>query len=123
MRMTTDVNETEDVIEGTVPALSPYLLAARLGLTLPELARLAGSARMTLVAKSAAGRMETALCPIVRIIDVAVELAWGDSRAAIWFKHQPLPGWGGETTCDLVGEGRADAVLAYVEAIRARVYA
>jgi uncharacterized protein (DUF2384 family) len=121
--MSTDANGTEDVMEGTLPASSPYLLAAQLGVTLTELARLAGMARATLVSKSAAGRVETALRPIVRILDVAAELAGDESRAAIWFKHQPLPGWGGKTAHDLVGDGRADAVLAYLEAIRAGVYA
>ena len=46
-----------------------------------------------------------------------------EQRAAIWFKHQPIPGWAGKTAYDLVGEGKADQVLAYLEAVRSGVYA
>jgi hypothetical protein len=48
----------------------------------------------------------------------------GDAqRAAIWFTHQPIPGWAGKTAYDLVREGKADKVLAYLEAVRSGVYA
>lgn len=81
MRMPTDAHGTEDVMEGTLSACSPYLLAAQLGVTLTELAQLAGISRTTLAAKSAAGRrVETALRRIVRILDVAAELAGDESR-------------------------------------------
>ena len=33
----------------------------------------------------------------------------GDDRAAIWFKHQPLPGWGGKTPFDLVRDGKPES--------------
>ena len=46
-----------------------------------------------------------------------------ESRAVIWFKHQPIPGWAGKTAYDLVGEGKSDKVLAYLEAVRSGVYA
>ena len=44
-------------------------------------------------------------------------------RASLWFKHQPLPGWGGPTAHDLVAAGEAQSVLDYLEASRAGVYA
>lgn len=50
-------------------------------------------------------------------------MAGDESRAAIWFKHQPLRGWAGKTAYDLVGEGKADQVLHYLEAVRSGVYA
>ena len=68
-------------------------------------------------------RAPTALSPIVRILAMAVEMAGDEQRAAIWFKHQPIPGWAGKTTYDLVREGKADKVLAYLEAVRSGVYA
>lgn len=51
------------------------------------------------------------------------EMAGDESRAAIWFKHQPITGWSGKTAYDLVGEGKANDVLAYLEAVRAGVHA
>jgi len=59
----------------------------------------------------------------LRILMLAEEMAGSEQRAAIWFKHQPLPGWAGKTASDLVDEGKADQVLAYLEAVRSGVYA
>jgi len=57
------------------------------------------------------------------ILALAAEMAGGEDRAVNWFEHQPIPGWAGKTACDLVREGKADKVLAYVKATRAGVYA
>lgn len=54
---------------------------------------------------------------------MAAEMAGGEDQAATWFKHQPIPGWAGKTAYDLVREGKADKVLAYLEATRAGIYA
>nr|WP_250811525.1 antitoxin Xre/MbcA/ParS toxin-binding domain-containing protein [Neorhizobium tomejilense] len=104
------------------------LLSARrvsdlLGLTHAELAKLIGVARNTLTAKSGARKVDMALSPVVRILAMASEMAGDENRAAIWFKHQPIPGWAGKTAYDLVGEGKADKVLAFLEAVRSGVYA
>ena len=68
-------------------------------------------------------KVDSALSPVVRILAMASEMAGGEDRAAIWFKHQPIPGWAGKTAYDLVREGKADKVLAYLEAVRSGVYA
>ena len=60
---------------------------------------------------------------MLRILTMAKEMAGSEQRAAIWFKHQPIPGWAGKTASDLVREGKADQVLAYLEALRSGVYA
>jgi hypothetical protein len=108
--------------EGTA-YLSARRVASLLGVTSTELASLAGVARNTLTAKSGARKVDMALSPIVRIIAMASEMAGDDQRAAIWFKHQPIPGWAGKTAYDLVRERKADKVLAYLEAVRSGVYA
>jgi hypothetical protein len=59
----------------------------------------------------------------IRILTMAEEMADDEQRAAIWFKHQPIPGWAGKTASDPVLEGKADEVLAYLEALRSGVYA
>ena len=90
---------------------------------LAELAKLIGVARNTLTAKSSARTVDGALSNVVRILSMASEMAGDDNRAVIWFKHQPIPGWGGKTAFDLVGEGKSGKVLAYLEAVRSGVYA
>ena len=105
------------------PFLSARRVSELLGVTLAELARLIGVARNTLTAKSGQRKVDQALSPVVRILAMAAEMAGDEHRAAIWFKHQPIPGWAGKTAYDLVGEGKADKVLAYLEAVRAGVYA
>jgi hypothetical protein len=105
------------------PFLSARRVAELLGVTLSELAALIGVARNTLTAKAGARKVDAALSPIVRILSMAGEMAGGEQRAAIWFKHQPIPGWAGKTAYDLVREGKADKVLAYLEAVRSGVYA
>jgi hypothetical protein len=109
--------------EARTPFLSARQVADLLGVTLTELAGLVGVARNTLAAKSASRKVDSALSPVVRILAIASEMAGGEDRAAIWFKHQPIPGWAGKTAYDLVREGKADKVLAYLEAVRSGVYA
>ena len=104
------------------PYLSARRVAEKLGLPLAELAAIIGVARTTLTAKSGLRKVDQALSPLVRIVAMAAEMAGDESRAAIWLKHQPLPGWGGKTARDLLREGNSGAVLDYLESVRAGVY-
>ena len=103
--------------------LSAKSVANVLGVTLTELASLTGVARNTLAAKTGARKVDIALSPVVRILTMASAMAGDDQRAAVWFKHQPIPGWAGKTAYDLVRERKAEKVLAYLEAVRSGVYA
>ena len=105
------------------PFLSARRVADMLGVTLAEVAALTGLARNTLTAASGARKVDGALSPIVRILAMATEMAGDEGRAALWFKHQPIPGWAGKTAADLVREHKAEKVQAYLEAVRAGVYA
>ena len=105
------------------PFLSARQMAETLGVTMTELAELTGIARNTLAAAKSARKADAALSPLARIIAMAAEMAGNEQRAAIWFKHQPIPGWAGKTAYDLVKEGKAEKVLAYLEAVRSGVYA
>lgn len=104
------------------PYLSARRVSEKLGLPLADLAAMIGVARSTLTAKSGARKVDGALSPLVRIIAMAAQMAGDEGRAAIWFKHQPLPGWGGKTALDLVREGKGATVLDYLESVRAGVY-
>ncbi|HEV2553145.1 MAG TPA: MbcA/ParS/Xre antitoxin family protein [Bosea sp. (in: a-proteobacteria)] len=108
--------------EAGQPYLSARRVSEKLGLPLTDLAAMVGVARTTLTAKSGQRKVDAALSPLVRIIAMAAEMAGDEGRAAIWFKHQPLPGWGGKTALDLVREGRSALVLDYLESVRAGVY-
>ena len=107
--------------EDSTPFLSPRRVSDLLGVTQSELAKLIGVARNTPTAASGARKVDQALSPIVRILAMAAEMAGDENRAVIWFKHQPIPGWAGKTAYDLVGEGKSDKVLAYLEAVRRRL--
>jgi len=109
--------------DASTPFLSARRVAELLGVNLTELAGLIGVARNTLAAKAGARKVDAALSPIVRVLAMAGEMAGDEKRAAIWFKHQPIPGWAGKTAYDLVREGKSDKVLAYLEAVRSGVYA
>ena len=109
--------------DGPTPFLSARRVADLLGVTMTELAGLIGVARNTLTARTGARKVDAALSPVVRILAMAGEMAGDEQRAAIWFKHQPIPGWAGKTAYDLAHEGKTDKVLAYLEAVRSGVYA
>jgi hypothetical protein len=123
MASITAENWTSRFATADTPFLSARRVAEELGVTMTELASLAGVARNTLTAKTGARKVDAALSPVVRILAMAAEMTGGQDRAAIWFKHQPIPGWAGKTAYDLVRERRADKVIAYLEAVRAGVYA
>lgn len=45
-----------------------------------------------------------------------------DQRAALWFKHHPIPGWAEKTVFDLASERKSDEVLAYLKAVQTGFY-
>lgn len=98
-------------------------LSEQLGLRPSEFAKLAGLVPSSLRSKSKARKLDATLTLVARILATATEMAGDESRAAIWFKHQPIAGWAGKTAYDLVGEGKGDDILAYLEAVRAGVHA
>ncbi|MEO0030480.1 MAG: hypothetical protein RIS94_238 [Pseudomonadota bacterium] len=58
---------------------------------------------------------------IARIIARAADLTGEEARAIIWFKYQPLPGWG-KTAEQLVEAGHAEAVLEDLKRMAEGVY-
>ena len=57
------------------------------------------------------------------ILELAAEMALSPDAAEAWFSNQPIPGWAGKTARDLVREGKAQAVIDYLHAVRHGVYA
>ena len=121
---TTQIENTAALFsDRQAPFLSAREIERRLGVTQSELAQLAGISRTTLASDKSSRKVDDALSPLVRVIAMAAEMTGDEQRAAVWFKHQPIPGWTGKTAFDLVKEGKSDKVLAYLEAVRSGVYA
>jgi uncharacterized protein (DUF2384 family) len=116
--MTTAPNPDHDQLEGSV---APHFLGRKLGLTLAELAKLVGVPRRQIKAAHAKPRAEAALRPLARILSMATEMM-GEDEVAVWFIHNPIPGFSGKTARDLVEQGRASEVLDYLGAVKAGIH-
>ena len=104
-------------------AISPARLGERLHMPVARLARLARLHRNTLSLNPDSPAAQERLGEIARIVAEAADLAGDEGRAIVWFRHQPLPGFGGETAEELVGQGHAAAVIHYLAGLRDGVYA
>lgn len=102
--------------------LSVRAFATNLGITQTELARLTGINRRAFYRQSGLRKLDEAVRPLLCILNLASEMTGSDQRAALWFKHQPIPGWTGKTAFDLVSERKSDRVLAYLKSVQSGVY-
>jgi uncharacterized protein (DUF2384 family) len=103
--------------------VSPQRMSSRLRLPLAELAKLAHVHRNTLARRPESAAVQKSLTPVIKILAAAEELAGDADKAIIWFRHQPITGYGGRTAQELVEAGHADAVLAHLEDLRDGSYA
>ena len=90
--------------------IAPRRLAERLRLPMSRLAKLAHVNRNTMAAQPGSPAVQAKLGEIARIIARAADLAGDEGRAIIWFKHQPIPGFG-KTAEELVEGGHGELVL------------
>lgn len=100
-------------------------LAKVLHITQSDLAEVTGLSRNS-VSKSARCKSRSTqirLRDTVEIINRVAEWSGGVGRAFAWFRSQPLPSFGDKTAEDLVKEGRAEAVKAYLARIADGGYA
>lgn len=111
----------EDIRDGDF--IAPRRMAERLRVPMTRLSKLAHVNRNTLSAKPASPVVQARLGEIARIIAKAAELSGDEGRAIIWFRHQPIVGFGNKTAEELVEEGHADAVIWHLEGMEAGVYA
>lgn len=102
--------------------LSPKRMSRRLGLSITELARLAHLHRSSL-SRASSPTVQVRLQRIARILTEVEELTNDPSQAVVWFRHQPIPAFGGKTAQDLVEAGHAEAVFAFLEHLRDGGYA
>ena len=109
----------DDIRDGDL--IAPRRMAERLRLPMTQLSRLAHVNRNTMAAKPESPAVQARLGEIARIITRAATLAGDEGKAIIWFKHQPLAGFG-KTAEELVEAGHADLVLADLERMAEGVY-
>jgi uncharacterized protein (DUF2384 family) len=94
-------------------------LAQTLRITKTELAAATGLSRDAISkrTRSESRATQARLRDTVEIINRATRWSGSVGRAFAWFRSQPLPSFGDKTAEDLVKEGRAEAVKAYLSRI------
>jgi hypothetical protein len=107
------------------PGFSPRLIADRLLTTVDDVARSTGLGRDALSRKDriAQPRTQTRLREMMEILNRVAPRFGSDLLAYAWYRSEPLAGFGGKTAMHLVREGRADAVMDYIDAVDAGLYA
>jgi len=104
---------------------SPTLVADALRTTKSEVARTLGlgADAFSSPVRVRARRTQVRLRQMLEILN-RVEAATGSPLAAYaWFRAEPLPGFGGATPDQLLREGKADHVHAYLDRTAAGGYA
>ena len=104
---------------------SPKLIAATLRTTKAEIAGTLGLGKdsFTRASRVHARKTQTRLRLMLEILN-RIEVQTGSPLAAYaWFRAEPLPGFGGATPDQLVRDGKAHFVHAYLDRIMAGGYA
>lgn len=104
---------------------SPERIAGALRTTKAEIAATLGLGRdaFSRASRIRARKTQTRLREMLEILN-RIEAQTGSEIAAYaWFRSEPLPGFGGMTPDQLVRDGRADQVHAYLSRVMAGGYA
>ncbi|WP_018698939.1 MbcA/ParS/Xre antitoxin family protein [Amorphus coralli] len=104
---------------------APRKVAVQLRTSADEVARTLGLSRDALQRSSRveAPRTQRRLREMLEILN-RVEPRFGSALVAYaWYRSEPLPGFGGQTPMQLVRDGRADEVMAVIDAVDAGVFA
>lgn len=103
--------------ESETPYLSPAKVGEFFGLRVQELADRAHVHRNTPTARPQAPQLQKYLQDMLRVLAVAVEMTGDEKRAVFLLRNEPLRAFGYKTADTLIQEGRADAVIAYLESL------
>ena len=104
---------------------SPTLVADALRTTKSEIAGTLGLGKdaFTRASRVRARKTQTRLRQMVEILNRVEDASGSPLAAYAWFRAEPLPGFGGATPDQLLREGKADQVHAYLDRIMAGGYA
>ncbi|HBO3409699.1 MbcA/ParS/Xre antitoxin family protein [Pseudomonas aeruginosa] len=103
--------------EPNTPYLSPSKVGDFFGFRVQELAERAHVHRNTPTARPQAPQLQKYLQDMVKVLAVATEMTGDLERAAFLVRNEPLRAFGYKTADDLIQEGQADAVIAYLESL------
>ena len=99
--------------EPRTPYISPQRLSKALGVKVASLAELTGVHRNTLRYPSSE-RLQGRMREMVKVITAATELTGDLDKAIYWYRNEPIADYSHRTAAELVSEGHAEAVLAYL---------
>ncbi len=103
--------------EPDTPFLSPVRVGEFFGFRVQELAERARVHRNTPTARPHTPQLQKYLQDMLRVLTVATEMTGDPDRAAFLLRNEPLKAFGYKTADTLIQEGRADAVIAYMESL------
>ena len=109
--------------------LLPGKVADLLHLSQEEMADLVGAHRNTVARAPDGPRVQRRLGVVIQILTAAMAMMESPdsvdtrNRAILWFKHQPLPGFGARTAAELVRDGQEKAVLFHLATLEEGGYA
>jgi hypothetical protein len=103
--------------EPNTPYLSPTKVGDFFGFRVQELAKRAHVHRNTPTARPQAPQLQKYLQDMLRVLAVATEMTGDLERAAFLLRNEPLRAFAYKTADALIQEGRADAVIAYLESL------
>ena len=112
-----------DYLDGET--FSPTLIASALRTTKGEIADTLGLGRdaMSRASRVGARKTQTRLREMVEILNRVEGVTGSRLGAYAWFRSAPLPGFGHQTPDQLVRDGHADWVHAYLDRVMAGGYA
>ena len=99
--------------EPRTPYISPARFSKVLGVKTVNLAELNGVHRNTLRNPSSE-RLQIRMREMVKVISAVAQLTGDIQKAIYWYRNDPILDYGQRTAAELVAEGHADAVLAYI---------
>jgi hypothetical protein len=99
--------------EPRTPYISPSRFSEVLGVKVVALAELTGVHRNTLRNPSSE-RLHSKMWEMIKVISAAANLTGDIQKAIYWYRNEPIADYDHRTAAELVAEGHADAVLAYI---------
>ena len=99
--------------EPRTPYISPKRLSKALGVKVANLAQLTGVHRNTL-RNPASERLQGRMREMVKVISAATELTGDVDKAIYWYRNEPIADYDYCTAAELVADGQAEAVLAFL---------
>jgi hypothetical protein len=103
----------ESLREPKTPYISVERLSAALGVKRSSMARITGVHRNTL-RNPTSERLQDRMREMIRIITATAALTGDLKKAVYWFRNEPILDYDHKTAAQLVADGHADAVMAYL---------